>query len=447
LGEEKKRINQIFDKIFKKTITLSSGAVINLINSLFDENYPKESIVSYNWTESVDGELRRRLADAIVTVTEPLYADDGEDGKRKVNSHRYHMEAEIDRDDEIIFRMFDYGYRNALDNVHGSNSDSSYVLSFPEPKIIYIYSSRPVPDEYELTLDFGKQGNFRYKVQTVKLHMMSIKELNERKMIILIPFKLLELRDAIKKDRSRTNIAALQSLIFNDIIGSIRKNVEVGNITRADGHMLINMTKYLYDYLYSHYKELREVTEMTDGSILLEVERVELEYEEKLKKADEDLVLEVERVGLEYEKKLKKADENCAREVERVGLEYEKNLHENDKKLKRVELEYEEKLKKADEDLVLEVERVGLEYEKKLRENDMKLRKVGLEYEEKLKKADENCVREVERVGLEYEEKLKKADENRVREVERVGLEYEERLAEKDKEIQRLTALLAETKA
>jgi hypothetical protein len=341
LGEEKKRINQIFDKIFKKTITLSSGAVINLINSLFDEHYPKESIVSYNWTESVDGELRRRLADAIVTVTEPLYADDGEDGKRKVNSHRYHMEAEIDRDDEIIFRMFDYGYRNALDNVHGSNSDSSYVLSFPEPKIIYIYSSRPVPDEYELTLDFGKQGNFRYKVQTVKLHMMSIKELNERKMIILIPFKLLELRDAIKKDRSRTNIAALQSLIFNDIIGSIRKNVEVGNITRADGHMLINMTKYLYDYLYSHYKELREVTEMTDGSILLEVERVELEYEEKLKKADEDLVLEVERVGLEYEKKLREND----MKLKRVGLEYEKKLAEKDRTLEEQEKTLEEKEK------------------------------------------------------------------------------------------------------
>jgi hypothetical protein len=71
-----------------------------------------------------------------------------------------------------------------------------------------------------------------------------------------------------------------------------------------------------------------------------------------------------------------------------------------------------------------------------------------------LKKADEDLVLEVERVGLEYEEKLKKADENCAREIEKVGLEYEEKLAEKDRtleekdrEIQRLTALLAETKA
>lgn len=301
-------VNQIYDKIFKKVITLSNGSVINLINSLFDEDYSSSCTVSYNWTESVDGKLQRRLSDAIVTVTEPKEKTEGEtvDGKISANIHRYHMEAEIDRDDEIIFRVFDYGYRNALNNAHSSNDGAEYVLNFPEPKIIYIYSSRQVPDEYELTLDFGTQGTFKYRVQAVKLHTMSIQELNDRKMIILIPFKLLELREGIKKDRSRTNIDALQSLIFDGIIGSIRKNVELGNITRADGRMLINMTKYLYDYLYAHYSELREVTELTDESILLEVEKVEKEYE--------NLLEEKNRTLEEQERTLEEKD----REIQRL---------------------------------------------------------------------------------------------------------------------------------
>jgi hypothetical protein len=207
------------------------------------------------------------------------------------------VEAEIDRDDEIIFRVFDYGYRNALNNRTINKADGEYILNFPEPKIIYIYSNSPVPDEYELTLDFGKQGSFKYKVETVNLHTMSIQEINDRKMIILIPFKLLELREALRKDRSQMNIDALQSLIFDGIIGSIRANIKCGNITVADGRMLINMTKYLYDYLYARYSELREVTKLTDESILLEIEVVEKKYEEKLAEKDEKLAEKDEKLA------------------------------------------------------------------------------------------------------------------------------------------------------
>ena len=60
------QIYQIFDKIFKKILTLSTIAVINLINGLFGTNYPKDSTITYNWTEFQDDELRRILADTIL---------------------------------------------------------------------------------------------------------------------------------------------------------------------------------------------------------------------------------------------------------------------------------------------------------------------------------------------------------------------------------------------
>lgn len=41
-------IYQIYDKIFKKILTLSSTAVINLINGLFQTNYPTDSTIKYN---------------------------------------------------------------------------------------------------------------------------------------------------------------------------------------------------------------------------------------------------------------------------------------------------------------------------------------------------------------------------------------------------------------
>lgn len=61
-------IYQIYDKVFKKILTLSSTAVINLINGLFDTDYPTDSTITYNWTEFTDDNLRRILADTILTI-------------------------------------------------------------------------------------------------------------------------------------------------------------------------------------------------------------------------------------------------------------------------------------------------------------------------------------------------------------------------------------------
>ena len=44
-------ITQIYDKVFKRILTLSNVAVINFINGIFGKNFPKDSKLTYNWTE------------------------------------------------------------------------------------------------------------------------------------------------------------------------------------------------------------------------------------------------------------------------------------------------------------------------------------------------------------------------------------------------------------
>ena len=92
-------IYQIYDKIFKKILTLSSKAVINLINGLFETDYPLDSTIHYNLTEFVDDQLKHILADTILTIN---------------NTHSYHLEAQMTKDDNIIFRVFEFG-RNLSD--------------------------------------------------------------------------------------------------------------------------------------------------------------------------------------------------------------------------------------------------------------------------------------------------------------------------------------------
>lgn len=157
-----KTIYQIYDKIFKKILTLSSTAVVNLINGLFGTNYPTDSIIHYNWAEFESTELKRILADTILTIN---------------NQYSYHMEAQITEDD--------------------------------------------------------------------------------------------------------------------DIIGSIESNLKLGNITMDDARRLRRLTHRLYEHIYSHYEEMEELNEMTDESLMLDIDLIEKEHEQELAKviAERDNIL------------------------------------------------------------------------------------------------------------------------------------------------------------
>lgn len=74
----------------------------------------------------------------------------------------------------------------------------------------------------------------------------------------------------------------MKHLIFHDIIGAIQKNEEAGNITVDDARKLRGLTHRLYRHIYSHYEELEEINEMTDESLLLDIEIVEKRREREL---------------------------------------------------------------------------------------------------------------------------------------------------------------------
>ncbi len=196
-----KNIHQIYDKIFKKILTLSEMSVVNLINGLFDTDYPSDSTVQYNWTEFEDNGLKKTLADAIVTIN---------------GCHSYHMEAQIMKDEDIVFRVFEYGFSHANRN-RWQKADADVIT--------------------------------------------------QKKMIILIPFELMKLRDAIKKERSPENLEALKNLIQNDILYSININLELGNITLPDAQKLKRLTHQLYKHIYAHYEEM-EVPGRNDRRII-----------------------------------------------------------------------------------------------------------------------------------------------------------------------------------
>jgi len=272
-------INQIYDKAFKRILTLSRQSVINLINGLFDKDYPTNSEITYNWTEFEDKELNRTLADSIVTIN---------------GTDSYHMEAQMTKDEEIVFRVFEYGYGHAQKNrIIG---DAGERLIFPQPCIIYLDEGKKdkVPDEYILTLEFRGQGTFDYKVPVVKLQNMKAQELDDKKLFVLLPFLLLRVRKKIAKVRSKENMDELKTLLLDDIIGLINRNEEVGNLTASDAMNLRDLTLKLYKAIYLKYTELEDLTMwLYDQSFELFTDKFEKTVEELQEEvAEKDTIIE-----------------------------------------------------------------------------------------------------------------------------------------------------------
>ena len=287
-----KTIVHIYDKICKRILTLSSKAVINLINGLYETDYPTDSTITYNWTEFEGQHLKRILADTIITIN---------------NKYSYHLEIQMTVDEEIVFRVIEYGFGHAYQNRVCEKGKET--LPFQEPKIIYLSENNleNIPDIYSVELNVGVHGIFSYKVPVTVLQNMTLEELTNKKMIILIPFFLLKLRSVLTQSRSEENKKALKNLIENDIVNSIKINLSLGNISPEDGRKLCDMIQKLYWHIYANYEELEDITMMIDESLDLpsdiydaKIEKLEIALtEQKAIIAEKDSIIESLKKQLE----------------------------------------------------------------------------------------------------------------------------------------------------
>lgn len=246
--------HDIYDRVAKRCLTLSNRAVIHFINGRFHTDYPTDSRITYNWTEHADKDLKRTLADAILTVN-------GESS--------YQIEFQMSVDGSIVMRAFEYGFHHAQKNRKDEN-----ILIFPEPVIIYLYENQNVPDIQTLTVCFGGQGNFEYRVPTLKYQALPPQAMNRKDLILLLPFQLLKMRREIEKERTKENLEALKKLVAHDIIEAIKVNEEAGNITAEDGRVLKSLTLKLYHHIYNSFQEMETegVNEIVEEALILDID-------------------------------------------------------------------------------------------------------------------------------------------------------------------------------
>ena len=145
-------------------------------------------------------------------------------------------------------------------------------------------------------------------------------EIIRKHMIILLPFKLLKIRDRFKREydsytkngdgeKLQEVIKELRDIYEHDILRTIEANFKNEEISRHDMEVLIKLTIRLFDHLYSKYSSLEEVDNMLyDQSLDLDVDRymdrIEA-LEEEVSKKDEELAKNAEIIA-QLQEELKK---------------------------------------------------------------------------------------------------------------------------------------------
>jgi hypothetical protein len=257
----------IFDLTFKKLLSLSKPAVINLINGCFDRNYPLDSELEYLATENVTDELGHTFCDISLRVADQ---DD------------FILEAEAGNDSSMAIRIFEYGYRSGLKR---KVVKKGHIIEIHLPYVMAIYwvPKNKVPDKEALRL-IGPDGRFLdYEIKSFNFLEHSIKELEEKKMSVLLPFYVLKPREAVKAattSEERQVLADETRGILEELAATVRHSAEVGLIDKGDVWSVFGCIKRLYDDAYKTYTEFKETETMVEDTYFKE-------YEDKIREAEE----------------------------------------------------------------------------------------------------------------------------------------------------------------
>jgi hypothetical protein len=150
---------------------------------------------------------------------------------------------------------------------------------------------KKTPDQLQLHIIYPDQSSHDYTIPTFKVLEHAIKELEQRKLALLLPFYLLKYRKQVKAARSaekRQALAPGMKAVMENLLNAVKELREKEILTEEDEAVILGRVKVLYESLYEPYEEFKEA-QMT----------LEERYENPYLKAKREARAEGEAAGME----------------------------------------------------------------------------------------------------------------------------------------------------
>ncbi|MFZ3130674.1 MAG: hypothetical protein WA125_06110 [Desulfosporosinus sp.] len=307
------------DEILKSLFTVSSKVLINMLNSLFKENYAAEATeVSIGSNEFVDDAYNILRGDLFLKLSD---AD---------KSNHYHIEIQTLNDDSMVIRMLEYGISKAKEIAKYEGDQEETVFYIPKQLVIFIEQNPSIKDELRLRLIFPNGQEVKYRVPVMKYWEYGQEEILEQKLYPLLPLQVFKLRYQMEKIKNRKThteqelrelIQKAQQIAENISNGAARL-FQTEEIDGEDLHKILLANEELFRYLNSRYvndeklnEEVLSMTRILYNPIEVEKAKLDGKLEGKLEDArnalleglEPTIVAKITGLPLETVQKIKKS--------------------------------------------------------------------------------------------------------------------------------------------
>ena len=121
----------------------------------------------------------------------------------KIAGDLYHFECQIEKDAKMVFRMFEYGVNIAMTHGKtvrkGKGRQEKFTVSFPKSAVLYLGNEKSVPEYEACEILFPDGTKHLYRAPVMRVQEYSLKEIEEKHLVLLIPFLPIRFRERIRK--------------------------------------------------------------------------------------------------------------------------------------------------------------------------------------------------------------------------------------------------------
>jgi hypothetical protein len=202
-------------------------------------------------------------------------------------------------------------------------SEGVWTIDFPSSLILRWDTSESSPDVLILRMRFSENDTHDYKVRVFKLLNFSVRELEAKGILILLPFCVLKFRQQVKEAQTaaeREQLAAQLHGIVEELIDVLEHGERAATLLDTDLCDILAATNQLLDELYHPYTEFTEVREMIDDIYEL---RSDKERKVERKQAEMERKQAVAEAKKEARKEAKEEADAAFRKLEALGVSRE----------------------------------------------------------------------------------------------------------------------------
>lgn len=276
----------LWDEITKLITEKMPNQLLPLIEEVFHKKYPAGTSIKLLRTEHIVPAMEesRHMKNIFTDITILVQEKDV-----------YHIECQMDMDNEIVIRLIEYDFHIAMTHNHFIDKDGIYNLVFPQSVIMYPGTSASIEDTLKCRVIFPDKSTHEYSVPVVRVQSYNLEQIKEKHLTLFVPFMLIQFQKRLQSKHSPILPNELTDFT-KELIVILKNEVNLGNLNTTqyrDYLKMINMAAVrIFNQAVEQQKEVLTVTKSILELPMDEIDELFLKIEKaEAVLADKDAVI------------------------------------------------------------------------------------------------------------------------------------------------------------